>query len=126
MSEEQNPLLAAALEYARRGWPVLPLAPRGKAPLGALVPRGLNDATTDPERIRQWWATRRSSAHFMNSCDFMHFPWIKCQRSETSIAKSPLQRLVAESLFHTRVSRQKYLAFGPPEGISALEMANLW
>jgi hypothetical protein len=63
---------------------------------------------------------------FMNCWDFVHFPSIKCQRSETSIAKSPLQRLVAESRFHTRVSRQKYLAVGLPEGITALEMANLW
>ncbi len=64
--------------------------------------------------------------NFMNSWDFLHFSWIRCQCSETSIAKNPLQRLVAESLFHTRVSRQKYLAFGLPEGITALEMANLW
>jgi hypothetical protein len=64
--------------------------------------------------------------NFMNCWDFVHFPSIKCQCSETSIAKSPLQRLVAESLSHTRVSRQKYLVFGPLEGITALEMANLW
>jgi len=62
----------------------------------------------------------------MNSWDFMHFPRIKCQRSETSIAKSPLQRLVAERLFQAWVSRQKYPAGWPPERITALEMANSW
>jgi hypothetical protein len=46
-------LLAAALWYAGRGWPVLPCRPRGKEPL---TPEGLRDATTDPETIRNWWA----------------------------------------------------------------------
>ena len=47
-----TPLLAAALEYAARGWPILPLAPRGKLPL---TNRGHRDATTAVERIRAWW-----------------------------------------------------------------------
>jgi hypothetical protein len=45
-------LLAAALDYAARGWPVLPLVPRGKVPL---TRHGLKDATTDPAQIQQWW-----------------------------------------------------------------------
>jgi len=63
---------AAALDYAARGLPVFPVwppneggacacgAPRcpspAKHPIGALVPRGLHDATTDPATIRQWLA----------------------------------------------------------------------
>lgn len=47
--------LAYALAYAAMGWHVLPLEPRAKAPLGRLVPRGMHDATTDPETIRGWW-----------------------------------------------------------------------
>lgn len=61
---------AAALGYARRGWPVLPLwwaeegdcacggtdcGSPGKHPLGTLVPHGVKEATTDAETIRQWW-----------------------------------------------------------------------
>lgn len=49
-------LLAAALSYAERGWSVLPLKARSKAPLGKLVPHGLKDATTNPDTIRAWWA----------------------------------------------------------------------
>ena len=43
-------LAAAALEYAGRGWPVLPL--RGKAPLTA---HGYKDASIDTDQIRRWW-----------------------------------------------------------------------
>lgn len=45
-------MLAAALEYASWGWPVLPLVPGGKVPATA---HGVHDASTDPERIRAWW-----------------------------------------------------------------------
>lgn len=45
-------MLAAALSYARRGWPVFPCRPRGKEPLTA---HGFKDATTDPATIRSWW-----------------------------------------------------------------------
>lgn len=44
--------LAAALEYASWGWPVLPLVPGGKVPATA---HGVHDATTDEARIRAWW-----------------------------------------------------------------------
>src|SRR5437867_3608650 len=69
--------LEAALDYAARGWCVLPLYPvadglcacsegkgcgsPGKHPLAALVPHGLSQATTDERRIRDWW-TRRPNA----------------------------------------------------------------
>lgn len=49
--------LAWACKYAEAGWHVLPLEPKGKAPLGKLVPRGMLDATTDLAQIRAWWAT---------------------------------------------------------------------
>lgn len=46
-------LLEAALSYASRGWQVFPLCPNKRTPRTG---RGLYDATTDPERIREWWA----------------------------------------------------------------------
>jgi Bifunctional DNA primase/polymerase, N-terminal len=45
-------MLADALAYARRGWPVFPCRPGRKEPDTA---HGFKDATTDPERITAWW-----------------------------------------------------------------------
>lgn len=53
--DEPSPLGQAALEYARRGWWVFPLEPRGKKPLGRLVPHGLTQATNDLAQIEEWW-----------------------------------------------------------------------
>lgn len=68
--------LAYALAYAERGWAVLPVwsvdehgqcrcgrpnaekgHKAGKHPHSALAPHGHYDATTDAERIKEWWAT---------------------------------------------------------------------
>src|SRR4051794_41771149 len=58
----------AALAYAARGWPVVPLQTpdtggcscgRAECPSAGKHPRtrhGVVDATTDAERIRRWWA----------------------------------------------------------------------
>jgi len=43
------------LRYAGMGYGVLPLAPGSKAPNARLVPKGLKEASRDPERIRYWW-----------------------------------------------------------------------
>jgi hypothetical protein len=66
-----NPLLDAALRYASHGFGVFPLhiieadgicscrkaecRTPGKHPFGELVPHGVLNATTDPERIARWW-----------------------------------------------------------------------
>ena len=48
VSQQTN--LDAALEYAKEGWPVLPL--RGKIPL---TKHGVKDATRDVTQITEWW-----------------------------------------------------------------------
>jgi hypothetical protein len=72
-------MIEAALAYAEMDWPVFPVwnpsqdggcaCPKGldcpspaKHPLGDLVPRGVKNATTDPDTIRNWW-TRRPEAN---------------------------------------------------------------
>src|SRR5882724_2431237 len=72
-----NTRLKAALAYSSRGWPVLPLhgirdgrctcgggagCKPGKHPLGALVPNGLRNASTNTATITTWWR-RRSHAN---------------------------------------------------------------
>lgn len=62
----ENPILAAALRYAARGWPVFPCSARDKRPLlprdidpatGKAIPKtgGLVKASCDPETIKGWW-----------------------------------------------------------------------
>lgn len=51
-----NDMQKAALAYISLGWWVLPLEPRGKRPLSALVPNGVHGATNDPDVARDWWA----------------------------------------------------------------------
>lgn len=48
-----NPLLRAALEYARRlNWSVFPLAPRAKTPI---IEYGVHGSTRDLAQIEAWW-----------------------------------------------------------------------
>lgn len=67
VNDNENPLLAAALDFARRGWRVLPLHsyadgmctcenPKCTSPAKhPLTPNGVHGATTDEATIRRWW-----------------------------------------------------------------------
>ena len=52
MTSDPEKAVESALAYARRGWPVFPCLPGGKAPA---TRHGFRDATTDPAQIRRWW-----------------------------------------------------------------------
>src|SRR6476646_3434741 len=45
-------LLAAALDYAARGFAVFPCLPSSKHPA---FPGGVKNATTNPATVRRWW-----------------------------------------------------------------------
>ncbi len=47
-----NDVLTVALAYAAKGWPVLPILQGSKLPA---TKHGVNDASTDPARIRTWF-----------------------------------------------------------------------
>jgi predicted P-loop ATPase len=54
-SPRQRPLsklATAAINYARKGYRVFPLEPRGKTPR---TEHGVKDATTDIEQVTRWW-----------------------------------------------------------------------
>ncbi len=44
-----------AMWWARRGFAVFPVVPRGKRPLGKLVPHGVKDSCREQETIAEWW-----------------------------------------------------------------------
>jgi Bifunctional DNA primase/polymerase, N-terminal len=50
--KSESSLAFAALDYARRGWPVFPCRPRTKEPA---TTRGFLDATVDLDQITKWW-----------------------------------------------------------------------
>lgn len=62
-SNLDDAMLAAAIEYATHHWPVFPL--NGKIPAipKRLGGRGLLDATTDIDRITEWWTGRFAGAN---------------------------------------------------------------
>jgi len=53
----ESKMLAAALVYVGRGWPVFPCVPGGKRPVGRLVPNGLYGASADTELVTRWWTS---------------------------------------------------------------------
>lgn len=55
MISHSETLVNAALYYAELGYRVFPLVPGGKTPI---TPNGCLDATTDPDQIEAWWASR--------------------------------------------------------------------
>lgn len=58
-------MLDRALDYAERGWRVLPLAPSQKFPI---CPNGVHDATTSEVQIRRWFGGRVKDRNIGIAC----------------------------------------------------------
>jgi hypothetical protein len=68
-----SPLGLSAIAYvARLRWPVFPLKPSSKVPHGALVPRGVLEATLDASQVKEWWK-RAPDANVGLACGFGFF-----------------------------------------------------
>lgn len=65
-----SPLGHAAVKYARQGWRVFPLHPKGKTPL---VKNGFHAATNNVKQVRAWW-TEHPQANIGIACSSEHGP----------------------------------------------------
>jgi len=52
MTEHEQNILEAALEYGRRGWPIFPIKKGAKTPLNK---NGCKGASCNELAIRAWW-----------------------------------------------------------------------
>ena len=72
---QPSPLLSSAIEYATKGWQIIPLHAYldgcctcekpdcGSPAKHPLTARGLHDATTDADTIERWWAETQGFAN---------------------------------------------------------------
>ncbi len=107
-------MLKLALGYAKKGWPVFPLDPHGKQPLGRLAPHGFKDATTDTRVVRRWW-TKEPEANIGHPtgiiCDAGDF-----DSNETMLRFAELAEqhgLDVKQLPRSRTGRGRHVLFEP-------------
>ncbi len=120
-------LVAAACEFALRGWPVLPCNPQNKEPLVAADrdaqgrpvrgTGGVSAATTDPALIRDWWGRWPRAAIGLamgrNGCFALDFdPRVDAETGEVF----DLKRLKAETEAQLRCALPATLAAHTPSG----------
>jgi hypothetical protein len=79
-------LAEAAVAYARRGWHVFPLAPRGKTPV---TKHGMLDASCDPGLVAAQWEWR-PQANIGNNCGASHLLVVDVDSQEAARAWSEL------------------------------------
>lgn len=82
-----NTMLEQALGYAADGLAVLPLKPRSKAPATA---HGKDDATTDPEQIRDWFTAMPDANVAVRTPDWAAILDVDTRNGGTLEALAPL------------------------------------
>ena len=117
--------LAAALAWARRGFPVFPVQENSKLPLGGVLHADM--ATTDEAQIRQWWTAPVSGFELDYNIGFSTNDYVVCD-VDTKHDKQGLQTAATLSLdWDTLVVRSPsggyhlyYQSPGSPVGQSPL------
>jgi hypothetical protein len=113
LGELLSPLGQAALAYASKGWAVFPCQMRGKKPL---TQHGLKEATTDRERIREWW-TRWPDANIGHPTEALVVLDVDGSDGESSLATLEKQHGPPGKTLTARTGKGRHLYF-LPNGLS--------
>ena len=108
---------AAALAYAKRGWPIFPC----KADKSPWTQNGVYDATTNIEQIEKWWEERPTANIGLNvgEADMMVLdldPGHDMKELESNVGELPSTQLVAET---PRGGKHLFFAISDGERVSA-------
>jgi RecA-family ATPase len=96
-------MLAAALDWAAKGFAVFPCRPLGKEPLGG---NGHKDATTDPETIKAWWTETPDANIGVSPAHSGHFVIdVDPPRGEETLAALELEHGFLPTTFAVRTPR---------------------
>lgn len=116
---DPNPLMQAAENYARAGWSVFPLKPRDKVPLTA---HGFKDASTNIERVREWWG-KEPNANIGLNCGKSGLVVVDLDKRAAHDGLAEWASLLAKQRLTIRTSTSltggggQHLLFKAPEGV---------
>jgi Bifunctional DNA primase/polymerase, N-terminal/D5 N terminal like len=111
-------LAEAAEAYASAGIPVLPLKPRDKLPL---TPHGHLDATTDIQKIREWWERWTNANIGIVPGDNAGFLVIDIDGPEGAQTLTKLEAMhsALPATLTSQTARGRHLLYANPNGLKA-------
>lgn len=120
--------LAWALAYAAAGWAILPVDPRTRTPLMRL---GVTQATTDPVKLRSWWAACPQACPALG-CKLSGAFVVDLDRKQgkpdgrATWAGIGQGRSLPGALVATTPSGGRHLIFAAPPGAPVRSPTNVW